>query len=131
MSKTTTNAGLAAKAIGAFIVAAVILIGIVLGGWQAGWWFAAKNADRDAHVRRSTYGYQQTLREQITKGIGDVTDMDRQIAGAKGDDVTSLTAQRRAIANQVCGQAEQITGDPLPADQASWVSQNCVMGSAK
>jgi len=105
--------------------------GVILGGWEAGWWFTTQNANRDAHVRRSTYAYQQTLRDQITKGIGDVTDMDRQVTQAKGDNATALTAQRRAIADQVCNEAEQVTGDPLAADQASWVSQNCVMGSAK
>lgn len=131
MSKNTTNAGLVLKATGAFIVAAVILAAVILGGWQAGWWFTQKNAERDAHVRRSTYGYQQTLRDNILKGIGDVADMDRQIAQAKGDDVTTLTAQRKAIANQVCNEAEQVTGDPLPSDQQSWVQSNCVMGSAK
>lgn len=119
------------KAVGGTVAGLALATGVVLGGWEAGWWFTTQNANRDAHVRRSTYGYQQTLRDQITKGIGDVTDMDRQIAQAKGDDATKLTAQRRAIANQVCNEAEQVTGDPLGGDQASWVSQNCVMGSAK
>lgn len=119
------------KVVGATVAGLALTGGVIFGGWEAGWWFTAQNANRDAHVRRSTYGYQQTLRDQITKGIGDVMDMDRQIAGAKGDDATTLTAQRRAIANQVCNEAEQVTGDPLGADQASWVSQNCVMGSAK
>lgn len=131
MSKNTTNAGSVLKAIGAALAAAAVITAVVLGGWQAGWWFTQKNAERDAHVRRSTYGYQQTLRDNILKGISDVSDMDRQIAQAKGDDVTTLTAQRKAMANQVCGQAEQVTGDPLPSDQQSWVQSNCVMGSAK
>ena len=123
------------KTVGGTLACLALAGGVIFGGWEAGWWFTAQNANRDAHVRRSTYGYQQTLRDQITKGIGDTTDLDRQIAQAQGrkdtNDVTALTAQRRAIANQVCNQAEQVTGDPLAADQASWVSQNCVMGSAK
>lgn len=111
--------------------ALVLSGGIILGGWEAGWWFTAQNTNRDAHVRRTSYGYQQTLRDQITKGIGDVMDVDRQLTQATGDNTTALTAQRRAMANQVCVNAAQITGDPLNADQASWVSQNCIMGSAK
>lgn len=105
--------------------------GVILGGWEAGWWFTNQNANREGHVIRNSYSNQQTLRDQVTKGLGDVTDMDRQIAGATGDNKTTLTAQRRAIANQVCSEAEQVSGDSLPDDQASWVSQNCVMGSAK
>lgn len=111
--------------------AAVLVAGIIFGGWEAGWWFTAQNANRDSHVRRTTYGYQQTLRDQITKGIGDVLDVDRQLTQATGDNATALTAQRRAMANQVCNEATQVTGDPLLADQASWISQNCIMGSAK
>lgn len=119
------------KATFGVIAGLAVLGGVILGGWQAGWWFTNQNANREGHVIRNSYSNQQTLRDQITKGIGDVTDMDRQITQAKGDNATALTAQRRAIANQVCGEAEQITGDPLGADQSDWVSQNCVMGSAK
>lgn len=119
------------KAVGGTVAGLALATGVILGGWEAGWWFTTQNANRDAHVRRSTYGYQQTLRDQIVKGIGDVTDLDRQVAQATGDGKTTLTAQRRAVANQVCAQAAQVTGDPLPADQASWVQDNCVMGSAK
>ena len=114
------------------VIAGLAVVGVVvLGGWKVGWWFTNQNANREGHVIRNSYSNQQTLRDQITAGIGNVTDMDRQIAAAKGDNATTLTAQRRAIANQVCGEAEQITGDPLASDQADWVSANCVMGSAK
>ena len=118
---------------GAFAVVAglAVLGGVILGGWQAGWWFTNQNVNREAHVIRNSYSNQQTLRDQITKGIGDVTDMDRQITQASGDNKTALTAQRRAIANQVCSEAEQVTGDELPSDQQDWVGTNCVMGSAK
>lgn len=119
------------KGILAVIVGLLVISAIVLGGWQAHWWFAGKTATREGHVIRNSYSNQQTLRDQITKGIGDVTDVDRQVTQATGDNKTALTAQRRAIADQVCQEAEQVTGDPLATDQADWVSQNCVMGSAK
>lgn len=119
------------KAVGGTVAGLALATGVILGGWEAGWWFTNQNANREGHVIRNSYSNQQTLRDQITKGLGDVTDMDRQIAGATGDNKTALTAQRKAIANQVCSEAEQVSGDPLPDDQASWVSQNCVMGSAK
>lgn len=131
MSKNTTNASGVAKAVGAGVLGLAVFGGVIFGGWEAGWWFTNQNANREGHVIRNSYSNQQTLRDQITKGLGDVTDMDRQIAGATGDNKTALTAQRRAIANQVCQEAEQVTGDPLPSDQTDWVSQNCVMGSAK
>lgn len=129
--KDTSDVGTFFKGLGAVLVGLVIIAGVILGGWQAHWWFAGKTATKEGHVIRNSYSNQQTLRDQVTKGLGDVTDMDRQITQATGDNKAALTAQRRAIANQVCQEAEQVTGDPLPADQADWVSQNCVMGSAK
>jgi hypothetical protein len=131
VSKNTTNAGSVGKAIGAGVLGLAVFGGVIFGGWEAGWWFTNQNANREGHVIRNSYSNQQTLRDQITKGLGDVTDMDRQITQAKGDNATALTAQRHAIANQVCQEAVQVSGDPLPSDQADWVSQNCVMGSAK
>jgi hypothetical protein len=119
------------KTVAGTIAGLALAGGVILGGWEAGWWFTNQNANRESHVIRNSYSNQQTLRDQITKGLGDVTDMDRQITQAKGDNAVALTAQRRAIANQVCQEAEQVTGDALPDDQASWVQDNCVMGSAK
>lgn len=102
---------------------------LIFGGWEAGWWFTAQNANRDAHVNRSGYSNQQTLRDQITAKLGDVTTIDTQIKQNPGD--VQLTAQRHAIATIVCQDAEQVTGDPLPADQQNWVSTNCELGNAK
>ena len=43
--------------------------------------------------------------------------------------MAALKAQRAAIAGIACSDAAQITGIPLPADQAQWVSANCSDGS--
>lgn len=128
MNKGTTREGF--KVAFALVGATVILSGLILGGWQAGWWFTKHNVNREAHVIRNSYGNQQTLRDQITAKLGDVTGLDSQIA-ANPSDVVQLKAQRHAVANIVCQDAEQVSGDPLPIDQAQWISTNCVMGSAK
>jgi len=108
----------------------VLAGGVIFGGWEAGWWFTSQNVNRQGHVIRNSYGNQQTLRDQITSKLGDVTSLDSQIAGNPSD-VAQLKAQRQAIASIVCNDAEQVSGDPLPQDQAAWVGQNCEMGSAK
>lgn len=119
-----------AKGIAGSLVGLVVLTGIILGGWQAGWWFTTQNVNRESHVIRNSYSNQQTLRDQITQKLGDVTSLDSQIAANPGD-VPQLQAQRHAVANIVCQDAEQVVGDPLPQDQLAWASQNCAMGSAK
>lgn len=118
------------KKVAGTVVGLVVAGGVILGGWEAGWWFTQQNVNRQGHVIRNSYGNQQTLRDQITTKLGDVTSLDSQIAAGPSD-VAQLKAQRQAVASIVCNDAEQVSGDPLPTDQAQWVSQNCEMGSAK
>jgi hypothetical protein len=103
---------LAAWVVGIFLVIAVL----TFGGWEVGWWFNTQNTNRTAHLYRSSYGNQQTLRDQITAQIGTVITFQ------------GPASQRYAIVNIVCGDAVQVTGDPLPSDQAAFVAANCLDG---
>jgi hypothetical protein len=113
-------------ALGALAVVALV----VLGGWRAGWWFAGQNANRQAHIIREGYSNQQTLREQITQQIANVDSIGVQIAQSAGDqaEVSALESQRIAVVNIACGDAAEVTGDPLPSSQARWVRSNCSAG---
>ena len=121
---------LRAKIIVATLIVILLIAMITVAGWRAHWWIAQSSANHRAHVTRSGYANQQTLRDQITLKLGDVTDLDSQII-ANPSNKAQLIAQRRAIADIVCQDAEQVTGDALPANQVIWVNNNCVMGSAK
>ena len=113
-------------------VAVVALGGIVtLICWQAGWWFASHDATRQYQLTQNGVSNQGTLRAQVTSKLADVTTITTQIAAAKNDpaEVSALQAQRAAIAGIACSDAAQITGVPLPAQQAQWVSVNCSDGS--
>ncbi len=128
----TTHRNMAHRAIFWTGVFVVLCLAVSLVGWRIGWFFKEQNANREAHVIRKGYSNQQTLREQITKNIGDVSSITVQIAQlGDADPATSaaLKAQRKAIINIGCEGAVQISGDPLPADQATWVAQNCLNGS--
>ena len=112
---------------------AVLAIGLILGlvGWQAGWWFAAHNATRQYQLTQNGTSNQDTLRAQITAQLANVTTITTQIAEAGNDpaEVTALKDQRMAVAGIACSDAAQITGVPLPAQQAQWVSVNCSDGT--
>lgn len=111
---------------------AVVAVGLIvtLVCWQAGWWFASHNATRQAGVIQNGYSNQSTLRSQVTSKLADVATITTQIAAAKDSaEVAALKDQRAAIAGIACSDAAQITGTPLPADQAAWVSANCSDGS--
>lgn len=119
------------------IVAFLLILFLIIGGgslaaWRIGWIFAQKNADLQAHVIRHGYSNQTTLRDQITQNIGNVSTLTVQIIQVANTNPalsSSIQAQRYAIAGIVCRDADQITGDPLPADQAQFVAANCSAGS--
>lgn len=113
------------------IIALAVLAGIILGGWQAGWWFTAQNATRQAELTQNGYANQVTLRQQVTSQLAQAEAITTQIAEAGNDTglVTALKAQRMSIAGTVCYDAAQITGTPLPAQQAHWTAVNCTDGT--
>jgi hypothetical protein len=112
-------------------IALVLLAALILGGWQAGWWFAAHNATRQAELIQNGYSNQSTLRAQITQQLANVGVATTQIAEAGTDaaEVAALKPQREAMAAIACSDAQQISGLPLPSQQARWVSTNCSDGT--
>jgi hypothetical protein len=113
-----------------WIVGISIVVGfLVAAGWRIGWLFQGRAVNYQSHILRNSYANQQTLRDQITARLGDVQTITVQIAATSGADQAVLKAQRLAIGNIVCGDAEQVSGDPLPTDQTQWVQANCSLGS--
>lgn len=112
-------------ALGIALLAAVV----ILGGWRAGWWFQAQNAQFGGQVNRNSYAFQQAARDRITTEIGDVFTINTQMVGTDPAQTDALKAQRKAVTAMVCRDATQITGDPLPTDQLAFISQNCTAGA--
>ena len=100
---------------------------IVVGGWKLHWWFAQASTDNAAHINRSSYGNQQTLRDEITNHLGTVADISTQIIENPAE-AAQLKAQRHALVDIVCKEADEVSGDSLPNDQVAFVSTNCLNG---
>lgn len=113
-----------ALVVGAILLAIALAVGIFWGGRELGWWLKADNTNRQAHIDRSNFAFQQTLRDEVTQHIADWNSIRAQ-SGAAAD------AQAHAVANTVCQESIQITGDPLPIEQQAWVAAYCQYGSAK
>ena len=116
-----------------FLIAVVFVIGVAVtfAGWRVHWWFAAQDATRQYQVTQNGTSNQDTLRAQVTSQLGTVATITTQIAAAKGDqsEISALEDQRAAVATIACQDAAQISGVPLPAQQAQWVSINCSDGN--
>jgi hypothetical protein len=115
---------------GVGVLALALLAALIVGGWRAGWWFAAQNATRQSELIQNGYSNQSTLRQQVTAQLANVNQITVQIA-AHPSLAGPLKAQRASVAATVCQDASEITGTPLPAQQAQWVAGNCSAGSLR
>lgn len=111
------------------IILAVAAVAVVLSLWQVGWWFHTENTQRQTHLNRESYGFQQAARDRITTEIEQVFTVNTELPNADPDQTGPLEAQRKAITAMVCRDATQISGDPLPTDQEVFLDQNCSAGA--
>jgi len=117
--------------VNALIVAFILVAGLTVAGHYLGWWLSAQNATRQAQNTQNGYSNQAALREEATRDFTTLTSIGVQIAGAAGDPsmVTELKAEQSAVAGKICAEAAQVSGAPLPAQQAQWVTANCTAGT--
>ena len=120
----------------AVIVGIVVIAALVFGAWQLGWIFTEANAKREgkletihAHNLRNGYEYQQTLRGEITTDIQGIIQIASQMVGQPAAEQEALANQRLSQLATLCSEAENVTGDPLPASQAKLIAANCTAGA--
>ena len=92
----------------------VIGLGVTLVCWQAGWWFAARNAARQNQVYQGSYGVQQADTDAMQRAIGAIPS-------------AADKAQANADAQEACSYAAKIT--IMPPGDKDWVAQNCLAGA--
>lgn len=109
------------------VIGFLVIAGIVIGGWQASWWFSSQNATKNYQVTQNGVSNQDTLRTNIDTGFGTLLREEAQVGADKTNPSLATDAQAEASneANTICGWAAQVSGVPLPAQQAAWVTQNC------
>jgi hypothetical protein len=117
--------------VNALIVAFVLIAGLTYAGHAFGWWLSAQDATHQAQNTQNGYSNQATLRGEVTTDFATLTSIGVQVAGAKGDAsmTTELRTEQAATAGKVCAEAAQVSGTPLPAQQAQWVTGNCAEGT--
>jgi len=106
--------GEVATAVLATIVGLVLVAGLVLVGWRAGWWLNESvqqhQVDIRAKVNRRSYEVQQTYREEVLKDMEDVRALDAQLADpAYASSAPQLRAQRIAAINKTCDHISRLT----------------------
>jgi hypothetical protein len=116
----------------ALALGVVVLLGALVAlAWFfhfLGWGLHADSVEREGHVNRQSYGYQQAQRERLSSLIADVNSETTQMAGSIPDEQRqALGAQRWHTVGDACATAAQI--NELGADQSAWVAANCTAGA--
>lgn len=118
------------KWFGVGIFCLVLLAALIVGGWQAGWWFAGQNVNRETHIIQNSDSNQRALVADITEKIGDVETATVQMDAASGQQYADLHAQRLGFARQACGDAAQLSSaDVLGDNVPQWIATNCTAGT--
>jgi hypothetical protein len=116
------------------VLIALAAIGLVLGMWQAGWWFAGQNATKSYQIQQEGTNNQETTRANITQWFGNLTQENVQLTEAQQAKpfnptlVGQIKVELASQADNICAAADQISGVPLPADQGQFVKVNCQDG---
>lgn len=105
----------------------VVLAAIVLGGWQAGWWFTTQNTSRQGQVFQASYGAQTADIQQAENLASEVASIRAEIASTSipAAEATQLQAQASAETTQACNLIAEITSLPVPAPLASFSAASC------
>lgn len=112
------------------VLGLVLLGGLTLGMWQAGWWFSNHNLGRETRQIQNSDSNQRALVADITEKIGDVTTATEQMDGASGQQYADLHAQRLGFARQACSDAAQLSSaDVLGGGVPQWIQANCTAGT--
>lgn len=129
-SDTREILGMSVATVSAVIFGVLVIAGIVIGGWQAGWWFANQNINRQTHMIHNSYSFQSATQSDLVQKIADINTETVQMDGVSksSQQYADLHAQRLGEGQLACADASQLTPDYLRGDQP-WVSQNCSAGA--
>lgn len=94
----------------ALIIGLIAVVGTAMLGLGL-WWFRWR-INAEGEIRRDSFNFQETAREQVVDFGQDLAAIDVQLADPDLTDgqAAALTAQRRAMADQLCDIAADITG---------------------
>lgn len=109
----------------AVVGALVVMAGIVVGGWDLGWFAASSATNHQNHIYQQSYGTQTAEIEQVRTDLTTIDQIDVQLAdrATPASEQSALAAQKVAVTNQACGVAMNITSPP--ADVSAFRSTNC------
>lgn len=109
-----SDKGSVATGILATILGIILLVGIVVGGYAAGWWLKEDAVNRNARIDQGSYSRQEALTAAVLDDI------------SEAQDPNLPEAQVRALVDQICDNAAKLTGSiQLPNNAQVFIAREC------
>ena len=127
--KRTQRGGVAVVVLGS-IVGVILLVGIIVLGYQLNWWLKGQAVNRTAKINRTSYEVQQTYQEQVLKDIRQVATDDSQIASPLyAASRPEIQAQRVNDVNVACDHISRLTtsGAGVDPDIQAFHDKECLV----
>lgn len=115
------------------VMAAVLLAVLVVGGWQAGWWFSNQNISRQFSQTVHSQQYQQALVDQMGQHLANIRGIAVTRSGIPADspEQVTLRAQELGELSGFCAEAGRLTSqNPATPALMKIVHANCSAGAA-
>jgi hypothetical protein len=112
------------KSIFTGLVVAVLLIVVLVGLYQGGWWLYDQQINRTGQIQQDSYNHQQGLIVSAQQKADDIVSIDLQIASMDGSARQPLLNQRAAIKASACNQIAQIK-ESLPTNLVGFKTKEC------
>lgn len=113
--------------VGGVLLSLALIAGIVIGGWQLGWWLKTQTVNRNAHLYIHSFGAQVGHVQDIQNdmdGINNIKVELTQVAVAS-DTYSALKGQQRALTQDACNYIAMVNVDNLPTNVQQFAASNC------
>jgi hypothetical protein len=106
------------------IVSAVVIAGIIAGGYFAGWWLAEDSVQRQTEIFNKSLAKQSADADAVLDQMTAIADIDVQLAGdVSSEQRAPLVAQRKALVTKMCVTADGVT--VLSSSAEAFVKKEC------
>lgn len=114
------------------VIVVVLIGGITLGGWAAGWWFTTQNVQRAYQVTRQSQAYQDTFVSQTDKAYqqlrADIWNTAQATQQGDQSMVSEGNAEIASDTNIFCKDAQKLVPmsfDSLGPNEVAFYNKHC------
>jgi len=113
----------------AFIALLAVISGVVIGGWEAGWWFRQQDTTRTTDMIRHSVSAQNSYVDDVENSLTQLKALGVQLDDPNLDPAQKpgLEGEKTAIINQTCIVARKIDPSEMQPDIAQFLATDCTV----